>query len=96
MCRSVLYILHSDGALWTSSVRRSVIDRLDSDGVLSRSSLGLLACVCYTEKAPNAWERRGAQKTRNTYNQLACVSHEPAAGHEAVPVDSRVTWAEVS
>ena len=49
-------------------MRRSVIDRLDSDGVLSSSSLGLLA-----------W-----------------VSHEPAAGHEAVLVDSRVTWAEVS
>ena len=39
-------------------MRRSVIDRLDSDGVLSSSSLGL----------------------------LAYVSHEPAAGHEAVPV----------
>ena len=24
---------------------------------------------CYTEKAPNAWHRRGAQKTGNTYNQ---------------------------
>ena len=24
---------------------------------------------CYTEKAPNAWHRRGTQKTRNTYNQ---------------------------
>ena len=24
---------------------------------------------CYTEKAPNAWQRRGTQKTRNTYNQ---------------------------
>ena len=49
-------------------MRRSLLDRLDSDGALSSSSLGL----------------------------LACVSHEPAAGHEAVPVDSRVTWAEVS
>ena len=29
----------------------------------------LLCCVCYTEKAPNAWQRRGTQKTRNTYNQ---------------------------
>ena len=25
--------------------------------------------MCYTEKAPNAWQRRGTQKTRNTYNQ---------------------------
>ena len=25
--------------------------------------------LCYTEKAPNAWQRRGTQKTRNTYNQ---------------------------
>ena len=24
---------------------------------------------CYTEIAPNAWQRRGTQKTRNTYNQ---------------------------
>ena len=48
-------------------MKRSLIDRLDSDGVLSSSSLGL----------------------------LACVSHEPAARHEAVPVDLRVTWAEV-
>ena len=23
--------------------------------------------LCYTEKAPNAWQRRGTQKTRNTY-----------------------------
>ena len=68
MCRSFLYILDSDGALWTSSVPLSHLDRLDSDGVLSSSSLGM----------------------------LACVSHEPAAGHEAVPVDSGVTWAEVS
>ena len=49
-------------------MRRSLIDRLDNDGVLSSSRLGL----------------------------LACVSHEPAAGHEAVPVDSQITWAEVS
>ena len=49
-------------------MRRSLLGRLDSDGVLSSSSLGT----------------------------LAYVSHEPAAGHEAVPVDSRVTWAEVS
>ena len=27
---------------------------------------GVLADVCYTEKAPNAWQRRGTQKTRNT------------------------------
>ena len=28
------------------------------------------AAVCYTEKAPNAWQRRGTPKqTRNTYNQ---------------------------
>ena len=27
------------------------------------------AAMCYTEKAPNAWQRRGTQKTRNTYNQ---------------------------
>ena len=26
-------------------------------------------CVCYMEKAPNAWHRQGTQKTRNTYNQ---------------------------
>ena len=26
-------------------------------------------CPCYTEKAPNAWHRRGTQKTGNTYNQ---------------------------
>ena len=25
--------------------------------------------LCYKEKAPNAWQRRGTQKTRNTYNQ---------------------------
>ena len=31
--------------------------------------------LCYTEKAPNAWQRRGTQKTRNTYNHLhgVCV-----------------------
>ena len=26
--------------------------------------------VCYTEKAPNAWQRRGTQKTRNTYKRF--------------------------
>ena len=46
---------------------RNVLYSLDSDGVLSSSSHGL----------------------------LACASHEPAARHEAVHVDSRVTWAEV-
>ena len=25
--------------------------------------------MCYTEKAPKAWQRRGTQKRRNTYNQ---------------------------
>ena len=28
--------------------------------------------VCYTEKAPSAWHRRGTQKTGNTY----CVCHD--------------------
>ena len=28
-----------------------------------------LQCLCYTEKAPNAWQRRGTQNARNTYNQ---------------------------
>ena len=32
----------------------------------------------------------------SSHGLLAFVSHEPAVGHEAVPVDSRVTWVEVS
>ena len=32
--------------------------------------LSVYAEVCYTEKAPHAWQRRGTpKKTRNTYNQ---------------------------
>ena len=32
-------------------------------------TLQTTAVACYTEKAPNAWHRRGTQKTGNTYNQ---------------------------
>ena len=28
-----------------------------------------ISLLCYTEKAPNAWQRRGTQQTKNTYNQ---------------------------
>ena len=40
---------------------------------INKAMPDLAACVvkevCYTEKAPNAWQRRGTKKTRNTYNQ---------------------------
>ena len=41
--------------------------------------------MCYTEKAPNAWHRRGTQKTGNTYNQPNRAStdtpHRPSTKH---------------
>ena len=40
--------------------------------------------VCYTGKAPNAWHRRGTQKTGNTYNQPKRPStdtHRPSTKH---------------
>ena len=29
--------------------------------------------VCYTEKAPNAWQRRGTQKTTNTFLRVTLI-----------------------
>ena len=51
--------------------------RVMSEEVASMASMSRLeqlvrasaSCMCYTEKAPNAWQRQGTQKTRNTYNQ---------------------------
>ena len=41
--------------------------------------------LCYTEKAQNAWHRRGPQKTGNTYNQRNRPStdtpHKPSTKH---------------
>ena len=43
------------------------------------------ASMCYTEKAPNAWHRRGTQNTGNTYNQRKRPStdtpHRPSTKH---------------
>ena len=33
---------------------------------------------CYTEDAPNAWHRRGTQKTGHTYNQPNHTTHRPS------------------
>ena len=45
----------------------------------------LCTVVCYTEKAPNAWHRRGTQKTGNTYNQpkrpSTGTTHRPSTRH---------------
>ena len=44
------------------------------------------AVGCYTEKAPNAWQRRGTQKTRNTYNQPNRPNWQTAqTKHRALP-----------
>ena len=44
-----------------------------------------MSVKCYTEKAPNAWHRRGTQKTGNTYNQPKRLStstpHRRSTGH---------------
>ena len=40
----------------------------------------------YTEKAPNAWQRRGTQKTRNTYNQPNPPNRQTSqTKHQALP-----------
>ena len=41
---------------------------------------------CYTEKAPNAWQRRGTQKTRNTYSQPNQPNQQTSqTKHQALP-----------
>ena len=54
--------------------------RYHMQGCLRNQAKGLEvwadADVSYTEKAPNAWHRRGTQKTGNAYNQPQC----PATG----------------
>ena len=41
---------------------------------------------CNTEKAPNAWQRRGTQKTRNTYNQPNWPNRKTSqTKHQALP-----------
>ena len=43
-------------------------------------------CGCYTEKAPNAWQRRGTRKTRNTYNQPNRPNRQTSqTKHQALP-----------
>ena len=42
--------------------------------------------LCYTEKAPNAWHRRGTKKTGNTYNQRNRPNrHASQTKHQALP-----------
>ena len=42
--------------------------------------------MCYTEKAPNAWQRRGTQKTRNTCNQPNRPNRQTSqTKHQALP-----------
>ena len=42
--------------------------------------------MCYTEKAPNTWHRRGTQKTGNTYNSPNRPNrHTSQAKHQALP-----------
>ena len=49
-------------------------------------SLWVSSPVCYTEKAPNAWQRRGTQTTRNTYNQPNRPNQQTAqTKHQASP-----------
>ena len=44
------------------------------------------AGVCYTEKAPNAWQRQGTQKARNTYNQPNRPNQQNSQNkHQALP-----------
>ena len=35
---------------------------------MSGCAIYVRVCMCYTETAPNAWHRRGTQKTGNTYS----------------------------
>ena len=42
--------------------------------------------ACYKEKAPNAWHRRGTQKTGNTYSQPNRPNrHTSQTKHQALP-----------
>ena len=46
----------------------------------------VLLSLCYTEKAPNAWQRQGTQKTRNTYNQPNRPNRQTSqTKHQALP-----------
>ena len=65
------------------------------DGAMVFVDLGearpLLLSPCYTEKAPNAWQRRGTKKTRNTYNQPNRPNRQTAqTKHRALPSFLRV------
>ena len=52
----------------------------------ARSRCGGFRGLCYTEKAPNAWQRRGTQKAGNTYNQPNRPNrHTSQTKHQALP-----------
>ena len=67
--------------------RLGVYRRLRDDIASPRSNVEVNSgCRCYTEKAPNAWQRRGTQKTRNTYNQPDRPNQQTAqTKHQAPP-----------
>ena len=67
-----------------------LVDRQPGD--CSYSSIVLLLPVfvvlgmCYTERAPNAWQRRGTQKTGNTYIQPNRPNRQTSqTKHQALP-----------
>ena len=50
------------------------------------NSVFSIQCICYTEKAPNAWQRQGTQKKRNTYNQPNRPNRQTSqTQHRALP-----------
>ena len=55
-------------------------------GSHSRTPSSLVPWLCYTEKAPKAWQRRGTQKTRNTYHQPNRPNRQTSqTKHQALP-----------
>ena len=48
--------------------------------------------VWYTEKAPNAWHRRGTQKTRNTYKQPNRPNRHTYLTDQASSTTARTAW----
>ena len=80
----------SHGVRSTSTPTRAAPDMVGEVANTTRKDIRIgmsaSALVCHTEKAPNAWHRRGTQKTGNTYNQPNLPNqHTSQTKHQALP-----------
>ena len=79
-------ISHSTCTVTVLAAARGYLHVATSGGTTQPDRKGFALQRCYTEKAPNAWQRRGTRKTRNTYNQPNRPNQQTAQTKHQAPL----------